>query len=119
MSEAELSDTEPSEPASPAWPRVAFIGAGNMAQSLARGMIAAGAAAQQIAAADPIAAAREQLSALGVAVHEDNSQAIAGADVVVLAVKPQVAAEVVSGITGWQANQLVVSIAETYREAAR
>jgi pyrroline-5-carboxylate reductase len=71
--------------------QIAFIGGGNMARSLIGGLLKHGAAPGDINVAEPMAAAREALTRdLGVTCHGDNKAAAAGADVVVLAVKPQV-----------------------------
>lgn len=73
--------------------RIAFIGAGNMARSLLGGLTATPRGRFQLAAADPDPEQRAQIEALDVEAHADNAGAIAGADLVVLAVKPQVAAQ--------------------------
>lgn len=73
--------------------RIAFIGAGNMARSLIGGLLAATPDRFRITAADPDPAQRAQIEALGIEACADNTQAIAGADLVVLAVKPQVATQ--------------------------
>ena len=75
--------------------RIAFIGAGNMAASLIGGLRAQGLEASQIRASDPGAETRTRIQAEhGIETFEDNAQAIAGADVIVLAVKPQVMQDV-------------------------
>ena len=70
--------------------RLAFIGGGNMAAALIGGLTKRGLPAERIVVADP---SREQLDRLvrdyGVATAPDNPAAVAGAEVVVLAVKPQ------------------------------
>ena len=72
--------------------RIAFIGGGNMAQSLVGGLITAGHRAETIAIADPDPARRERLKRfVGAHITPDNAEAVAGAALVVLAVKPQVA----------------------------
>jgi len=74
---------------------IAFIGAGNMASSIIGGLLDSGHNPASIRASDPSPACRESLHASrAVAVFDDNSAAIEGADVVILAVKPQVMAEV-------------------------
>ena len=93
--------------------RIAFIGAGNMAASLIGGLRAKGLDAALIRASDPGAETRARVSAEhGIEVFADNADAIQGADVVVLAVKPQAMKVVCEAIRpNLQPGQLVVSIA--------
>lgn len=70
---------------------IAFIGGGNMARSLIGGLIAGGCDASRIHVSDPFPEALESLAEkFGVHVTGDNAAAAAEADVIVLAVKPQV-----------------------------
>ena len=67
--------------------RVAFLGAGNMALALCRGLIERGVVdASDVTAASPTGAPR--LAALGVTAFNNNTSAAAGADIVIIAVKP-------------------------------
>lgn len=93
--------------------RIAFIGAGNMAASLIGGLLAKGLPAGNIHASEPSAERRQQLQQdLGIHTHADNNLACADADVVVLAVKPQVMREVCQPLAAaLQPGQLVISIA--------
>jgi pyrroline-5-carboxylate reductase len=93
--------------------RIAFIGAGNMAASLIGGLRAKGLDATQIRASDPGAETRARVNAEhGIEVFADNAEAIQGADVVVLAVKPQAMKAVCEAVRpSLKPNQLVVSIA--------
>ena len=93
--------------------RIAFIGAGNMAASLIGGLRAQGLDASQICASDPGAETRARIQGEhGIDVFEDNAQAIANADVIVLAVKPQVMKTVCQSLKpNVQDGQLIVSIA--------
>ena len=93
--------------------RIAFIGAGNMAASLIGGLRAQGFDAARIRASDPGADQRARISAEhGIQVFEENAQAIEGADVVVLAIKPQAMKSVCDALRGSLVpGQLVVSIA--------
>ena len=93
--------------------RIAFIGAGNMAASLIGGLRAKGLDAAQLRASDPGAETRAKVNAEhGIDVFADNADAIQGADVVVLAVKPQAMKAVCEALRpSLKPNQLVVSIA--------
>jgi len=93
--------------------RIAFIGAGNMAASLIGGLRAKGLDATQIRASDPGAETRARVNAEhGIEVFADNAEAVQGADVVVLAVKPQAMKAVCEAVRpSLKPNQLVVSIA--------
>lgn len=94
-------------------PRIAFIGGGNMAASLIGGLRAQGTSAAALCASDPGADRRAALLAEhGIKTFADNGQAVNHADVVVLAVKPQVMQSVCRDLAGYlQAHQLIVSIA--------
>lgn len=99
--------------------KIAFIGGGNMAASLIGGLIANGHTPESLWASDPNPERLAWLAAqFGTNTYEDNNQAIEQADVVILAVKPQVIAGVVMGLA--QAVQrrkpLVISIAAGIRE---
>tara|TARA_A100001037_G_scaffold42772_1_gene33745 strand:- start:9476 stop:10285 length:810 start_codon:yes stop_codon:yes gene_type:complete len=89
---------------------ITFIGAGNMAAALINGLLADGFDASTICAADPDAQQLAALATAGVSTTSDNAEAIAHADIVVVAVKPQVLAGVVKALP-LQPSQLVVSIA--------
>ena len=91
-------------------PHIAFVGAGNMASSIIGGLIESGHPAQCISAADPFAASLERLQEIApVAIYSDNAEAVANADVIILAVKPQVMAEATDTIaSAVQANSAVV-----------
>jgi len=106
--------------------RIAFIGGGNLATSLIGGLIANGHPPQLLHGADPDAGQREQAAELfGIPVTADNGEAVQGAGVVVLAVKPRAVHGTLAGVSGELAKQqpLVLSIAagirqSTLREAA-
>jgi pyrroline-5-carboxylate reductase len=71
--------------------RIAFIGGGNMARSLIGGLLKTGIAASSVSVAEPRAEARQELGReFGVACYADARLAAAEAEVVLLAVKPQV-----------------------------
>ncbi len=89
---------------------VAFIGGGNMAQALIGGLLSQGVKASSIMVSEPVVALREHLKTLGVRVTDSNQQAISAADVIVLAVKPQVMPEVLRSM-GNVSDRLIISIA--------
>jgi pyrroline-5-carboxylate reductase len=94
-------------------PRIAFIGAGNMAASLIGGLRAQGMDGQLITASDPGAEQRAKIASdHGIKVFANNADAVKGADVVVLAVKPQAMKTVCLALAPeLQNNQVIVSIA--------
>ena len=100
---------------------ICFIGGGNMARSLIGGLIADGYPAGRLRAADPAADQREQLERLfGIRTFADNEAAVEGAEVWVLAVKPQVMHEVAASLAKaaqGAARPLVISIAAGIRSA--
>jgi pyrroline-5-carboxylate reductase len=100
--------------------RAAFIGGGNMGGALVRGLIAHGLPAQNIAVGEAVQARRIALAdELGVHVTADNREAVQGADVVVLAVKPQDMASTVQPLAAGLAQRkpLILSIAAGIRVA--
>jgi|TARA_B100000315_G_scaffold221590_1_gene225083 pyrroline-5-carboxylate reductase len=90
-------------------PSIAFIGAGNMAHALISGLIDAGRDPQGLHASDPDEGQRNNIRALGVRVFENNNAALEGADIVLLAVKPQAARSVVQALE-LRHSQLLISI---------
>lgn len=91
--------------------KIAFIGGGNMAQALIGGLLAQEVKANRIIVAEPVAELRALLTARGLNVTADNRVAVVEADVVLLAVKPQMMAEVLAGIRDLIDGRLVISIA--------
>lgn len=94
--------------------RIGFIGAGNMAASLLGGMLARGMRPEDICMSDPDAARLRSLAERhGVRTTTDNAEAARDADVLVLAVKPQLMRQVCEALAPALAGRapLVVSIA--------
>ncbi len=89
---------------------ICFIGGGNMAQALIGGLLARGLPATRITVADPVEQIRSLLQEKDIHVTEDNIAAIHDANVVVLAVKPQVLAKVLQPLKGLFAGKLLISI---------
>jgi pyrroline-5-carboxylate reductase len=94
---------------------IGLIGGGNMARALVRGLLKAGHPASRLAVADPDPAQLEQVVALhaSVGIHATNSDIAAIADVLVIAVKPQLVAAVARQIAAAprRAGQLILSVA--------
>ena len=94
--------------------KISFIGGGNMAQALISGLVSCGVKPSLITVADPSSEAREQLAAKGLNTVDptaDAKAAVINADIVVLAVKPQVMKAVVSSFADVLDKQLVISVA--------
>jgi pyrroline-5-carboxylate reductase len=101
--------------------RLAFIGGGNMAAALISGLIKRGLPAERLVVADPAA---DQLKRLereyGVSAAADNAGAVKGADVVILAVKPQQMRTVALGLASHLVDMrpVVISVAAGIPHAA-
>ena len=94
--------------------KISFIGGGNMAQALISGLVSCGVKPSLITVADPSSEAREQLAAKGLNTVDPTADAkatVIDADIVVLAVKPQVMKAVVSSFADVLDKQLVISVA--------
>ena len=95
-------------------PTIGFIGAGNMAASLIGGLIAKGFDPKRLFASDPNTDALQALATrCGINACTDNRAVVDNAEVLVLAVKPQVMESVLTDMAASvQARQpLVISIA--------
>ncbi len=92
--------------------RIGFIGGGNMAEALIKGLLAGGVEATVIIVAEPVAERRSFLGKhYGVCCTDDNTSLVAGSDVIILATKPQVAGKVLQGIEAVAtADKLFISI---------
>jgi pyrroline-5-carboxylate reductase len=95
-------------------PSIGFIGAGQMARALASGFVKAGLArGEQILADDPLPGAAEgfQQSVPGARIAADNAALAKGADVLILATKPQQARAALASLENAADGKLVISIA--------
>ena len=98
----------------PTFPTVGFIGAGKMATAMIQGLLRAGLLPpERVIASDVLPAARQSLhQATGITVHATNAPVIAAAELLVLAVKPQVMAEVLAELRPLVSpKHLLVSVA--------
>jgi pyrroline-5-carboxylate reductase len=95
--------------------KIAFIGAGNMSRCIIAGLVKNGFAKANITAANPSRGKLDALqNELAINITQDNLAAVADADVVVLAVKPQMMATVgeqLSNLKEKLAGKLFISVA--------
>lgn len=107
------SPTENPTPISLDGTRLAFVGTGVMGESMIAGLLSRGLVApEQIVASHPRANQREAIARrFGVRTVEGNREAIAGADVIFLTVKPQVLPSVLDQLHGTlEPRQVAVSV---------
>src|ERR1700728_496628 len=100
--------------------RICFIGGGNMARALISGLMRQAVPARQIKVGEPSAEARTSLQRQwGIDASGDNAAAVRDATLVVLAVKPQDAGQVLRALQGTllAAKPVVLSIAAGLRLA--
>jgi pyrroline-5-carboxylate reductase len=93
--------------------RIATVGSGVMAEAMIAGLLRANeVAADQIVASHPRAERRSELAnTYGIGTVDDNATAIKGADVVVLAIKPQMLVRVGRELRGsLTSGQLLISV---------
>jgi pyrroline-5-carboxylate reductase len=111
-----MSDSHPS-PAAPA--TLAFVGGGNMAGAILGGLIAAGRAPASIVVVEPFEATAAALrERFGVAVVAAGGAALAGASMVVWAVKPQVFVEAAAPCAAHVGGALHLSVMAGIRSDA-
>ena len=99
--------------------KVAYVGGGNMARALAGGMLAAGYEASHLWISEPAAEQRSRLveELPGAVIVESNEEAVSSAECVLLAVKPQILADVCKPLAHivQTSRPLVISIAAGVR----
>ena len=101
--------------------QIAFLGGGNMGRALIGGLLRRGPRPEHISVGESFASARECLAAdFGIQATEDNVAAVEAASVVVVAVKPQIAGNVLAALKPLlqRKRPLVISIAAGIRIAA-
>jgi len=91
---------------------IGFIGGGNMAEAILKGMISGGIAAGSILVSEPLEPRRQHLASVyGVGTTADNSEVARACSTVILAVKPQQAAAVCGALNSdMTGKHLLVSI---------
>ena len=92
--------------------QIGFIGGGNMAQAIVAGLLNSGYSSSNIHVSDPNPACRSAVSALGVSCFEESGPVVAQADLIILAVKPQIVDAVLAQLSPTlQGTQVIISIA--------
>lgn len=100
--------------------KLVFIGAGNMAEALIKGLVGRGVVISTAITATDVRPERleEMKQAFGIHATADNQAAVANADAIVLAVKPQQMADVLADLkSSLPKTALVISIAAGKRAA--
>jgi len=100
--------------------KIGFIGGGNMAEAILKGLLAAGVNPASIIIAEPTAARRDLLNEkYKVNVSGDNAEVAGKTDIIILAIKPQVSQLVLKGLKDVVTKEkLVISIMAGIRIAA-
>lgn len=90
--------------------KIGFIGAGNMAEAIVRSLISSGLEASDISFFDLSEERSSVFSGLGISKAADNINLCNSSDIIIFAVKPQVADEVMGELSGINAGKTVISI---------
>jgi len=99
--------------------RIAFIGGGNMASAIIGGLLKQGLPAAQVQVVEPFAEARTRLQQhFGVTALEQAGPALAGAGLVVWAVKPQTFKDAAAAVKPHAAGALHLSVAAGIRSGS-
>ncbi len=91
---------------------VGFIGGGNMAEAIIKGLLAGGVPSSNITVSEPVEKRRDFLcETYKVNVSTDNSAVVSAASLIIMAVKPQVCVKILEGIASENfQGKLIVSI---------
>lgn len=92
--------------------RIGFIGGGSIASALVAGLLGAGCSPEGICVAEPSSEARERLTEkFAIETVEDNLKLVNGSDIIILAVVPQIAANVLAQISEeGLADKVIISL---------
>jgi pyrroline-5-carboxylate reductase len=93
--------------------KISFIGGGTMGEAIVKSLLAKGVAKPDDILASDVSEARQDIlrNKYRIKTMSDNKEAIKGADVVVLAIKPQELGKALGELKGLTSQQLVLSIA--------
>lgn len=100
--------------------KIGFIGGGNMAEALIKGLISGGVPARDLLVAEPLSSRRLFLQErLSVSVTTDNDVVVGECDAVLLCIKPQLAQQVLTELgKAVRFDQLLISIVAGMKTAA-
>ncbi|MCJ7655402.1 MAG: pyrroline-5-carboxylate reductase [Dehalococcoidia bacterium] len=92
--------------------KISFVGGGTMGEAMIKSLLAKGAAKPGDITVSDVSQSRRDIlkKTYGAKVTADNRKAVKGAEVVVLAVKPQELSKVLGGLKGLSSQQLALSI---------
>jgi pyrroline-5-carboxylate reductase len=92
--------------------KIGFIGGGNMAEAIIKGLLAGGMSSSRVVVSEPSDVRRAHLvEVFGIDLAQSNLELMQMCDLVVFAIKPQIAAEVLKEIAGtYDESKLLVSI---------
>jgi pyrroline-5-carboxylate reductase len=92
--------------------KIGFVGGGTMGEAMIKSLLAKGAAKPGDITVSDVSQSRRDIlkKTYDVKATADNGEAVSGAEVVVLAVKPQELSKVLGGLKGLLSQQLVLSI---------
>lgn len=90
--------------------KIAIVGCGNLGRSIVDGFLKSGISASKLTVSDRRVQLLDDLAAKGICVGKDNKIAVAEADIIIVAVKPYQAVEVITDIQSvLRSGQLVAS----------
>ena len=91
--------------------KLAFMGAGNIAQAIIGGLIEGGFEPKDIWAADPAIAQLDKLEPAQINTTTDNLLAVSEADVIIISVKPDVVESLAQEVSSLSSSKLFISVA--------
>jgi len=96
--------------------KIVFIGGGNIAEAILKGLSGSGLGAENIRVSDPSKNVRDKLRNLyGVVAESDNKLAVSWGDIIILAVKPDSVDSICREVAGSINGKLLVSVAAGIR----
>lgn len=91
--------------------KLAFMGAGNIAQAIIGGLIEGGFNPEDIWAADPTVAQLDKVKSMQINTTTDNLVAVSEADIIIISVKPDVVESLAKEVSALASGKLFISVA--------